>query len=180
MLVKVFHALRFGRNHQCQLALRILRGDAGRAVAGVTGLCLYAAERKHEAARAVAPVCAQRQRTRDVKAVDDFAAGTQLDVFAHAYAYQCVVHQAQTFFQRHAHVIRKLQRCRAGAAFGAVDHNEVGQYACLQHGFGDAEPFPRMAYAKFETHRLVQTELAQALHEFEQLHRCGKTAVCRR
>ena len=56
-------------------ALRVLRGDAGRAAVGVAALRLDAAEREHETARGVAPVRAQRQRARDVERAGDHLAG---------------------------------------------------------------------------------------------------------
>ena len=85
--------------------------------------------------------------------------------------------EGQAVAQRHAEMVHELQRRGAGAALLAVDHDEVGQDACFLHGFDHAKPFPRMTHAKFESHGLVEAEFAQALHEFKQFNRRGKTAV---
>ncbi len=77
--MEVLHALGLARHHQRLLALRVLRRDAGRAVAGVAGLRLDAAEREHEAARRVAPVGAERHHARDVEGADDLAGAAELD-----------------------------------------------------------------------------------------------------
>ena len=60
---------------------------------------------------------------------------------------QRVVHQQQAFLQQRARAVGELQRRRAGAAFGAVDDDEVRD-AGLQHRLGDGEPLPRVADAQ--------------------------------
>ena len=60
-----------------------------------------------------------------------------------------------------------------GAAFGAVDHDEIRQQFRLGrrmfvHGLGDAEPFPGMANGQLEADRLAAGQLAQARHEAQQ------------
>ena len=55
---------------------------------------------------------------------------------------------SSAFAQRRADVVGELERRRAGAAFAAVDDDEVRQDAGFLHRLGDAEPFPRMADAR--------------------------------
>jgi hypothetical protein len=50
---------------------------------------------------------------------------------------------------------------RAGAAFLAIDHDEVRGDAGFQHGLGNAHEFPRVAQAELEAHRLAAGQLAQ-------------------
>jgi hypothetical protein len=75
------------------------------------------------------------------------------------------------FAQRRADVVGEFQRRRAGAAFAAVDHDEVGRDAGLQHGLDDGEPFPGMADGEFEADRLAAGQFAQAGDEFKQFDR---------
>ena len=56
------------------------------------------------------------------------------------------MHEQQPFLQRHADVVGEFER-RAGAAFRAVDDDEVRHDAGLEHRLRDPEEFPRMADA---------------------------------
>ena len=158
-------------HHQRLLAQRVLRGHAGRALAGVASLRLYAAQRKHETTRRVDPVGAQRHHAGNVKSADHLAGAAELDTLAQARADQGVVHQAQAFLHGRAHVVAELDRCRAGAAFGAIHHDEVRRDAGLQHGLDDGKPFPRMTQAELEADRFAAAELAQPGDELEHFHR---------
>ena len=80
----------------------------------------------------------------------------------------------QPLAQRHADVVAELERRRAGAALGAVDHDEVGHDAGLQHRLDDGEEFPRMADAELEADRLAAGELAQLGDEMHHLDRRRK------
>src|SRR5690606_4807370 len=102
------------------------------------------------------------------------------DAIAQVDADQGVVHQTQAFAQWGADVVDEFDRRRAGAAFGAVDDDEVGGDARFQHGLGDGEPFPGVAHAQFEPHRLAFGQLAQALHEVQQADGRIKRAVAGR
>jgi hypothetical protein len=73
--------------------------------------------------------------------------------------------------KRRADVVGEFQRRRAGAAFAAVDHDEVGRDAGPQHGLDDGEPFPGMADGELEADRLATRQIAQAGDEFEQFDR---------
>jgi diguanylate cyclase (GGDEF)-like protein len=84
VLVKAVHPLGLVRHHQRLLAQRVLRGHAGGAFAGVAVLGLHAAQREHEAARAVAPVGAQRHHAGDVEGADDLAGAADADAVAQA------------------------------------------------------------------------------------------------
>src|SRR5690242_11782859 len=149
-------------------AARILRRDAGRTTVGVTGLRLDAAEREHEAARRVAPVGAEREQTRYVDRGDDLAACGYAYAIAQIETDQRVVHDHQRFTQWHADVIGEFERRRAGAAFLAVDDDEIRQDSGRRHRLGDAEPFPRMTERELETGRLAAGQLAQARDETQQ------------
>ena len=63
--------------------------------------------------------------------------------------------------QREAHRVRELLRRRAGAAFAAVDDDEVGVDAGLDHRLDDAHELARLADADLEADRLAAAELAQ-------------------
>ena len=149
--MKVVDALGFVAHHQRVLADRVLRGDAGGAVAGVAGLGLQAAQREHEAARAVAPVGPQGQHAGHIKGGDHLAGATDFDAVAQARPAQRVVHQGEPFLQRRAHVVGELHGRGTRAALGAVNHDEIRRDAGLEHGFDDAKPFPVLAYAQLES-----------------------------
>ena len=56
---------------------------------------------------------------------------------------QRVVDEIEPLAQRHAEVVDEFERRRAGAAFLAVDDDEVGIDAGLQHRLADGEKLPR-------------------------------------
>ncbi len=65
----------------------------------------------------------------------------------------------------------------AGAAFLAVDHDEVREDAGFQHGLGDAHELPRVAQAELEAHRLAAGQFAQLGDELHQFDGRGERAV---
>lgn len=83
----------------------------------------------------------------------------------------------QALAQRHANMVGEFQRCRAGAAFLAVHHDEIRQDAAFQHGLGNGHEFPRMAEAKLEAHRLAARQLTQPGNKGHHLQRSGEGAV---
>jgi glutathione S-transferase len=124
---KLEHTLGLVGHHQRLLAQRVLRGHAGGAGAGVAGWAWMqpSANMKPRAAlHQSAPSAIMRG---DVEGADHLAGAADADAVAQAEPAQRVVHQQQALLQRRAHVVGELQRRRAGAALGAVDHDEVGQ-----------------------------------------------------
>ena len=65
------------------------------------------------------------------------------------------MHQQEAFLQRTADMVGKLQRRRAGATLGTIDHNKIRGDARHLHGFDDSKPFPRVADAEFEAGRFA-------------------------
>ena len=104
---------------------------------------------------------------RDIERRDDLAAGAEANLVAQIKSGERVVHQEQRLLQRRADVIGKLDRRGAGAAFAAIDHDEVGRNAGLEHRLADAEELPRMAEREFEAHRLAARKLAQHRNKFD-------------
>ena len=142
-------------------------------------LRLNAADGEHEAAGGVGPVGADGQHAGNVESTDDLAAGAQFDLVAQVEADQGVMHEQQAFAHRYAHVVGELDRGRAGAAFGAVDDDEVRQDPGFDHGLGDAHEFPGVTQAELEAHRLAAGQLAQLRNELHHFERRGKGAVTR-
>ena len=99
VLVEVVDALGLVAHDQGLLAQRVLGGHACGAVAGVSGLRLDAADGKHKAARAIAPVGAQSHQAGNVKGADHFAGAADFDAIAQARAAQSVVHQDEPLLQ---------------------------------------------------------------------------------
>ena len=157
-----------------------MRGHTGRALVGVAALRLDAADGEHEAACRVGPVGANGQHAGDVEGADNLAAGAQLDLVAQVQADQGVVHEQQAFTQWHADMVGELHGRCAGAAFLAIDDDEVGQDAGFQHGLGDAHEFPRVAQAELEAHWLATGQLTQLGDELHHFDRCREGAVARR
>ena len=151
----VVDPLELVRHHQCAAARWILRGDSGRAAIGVTVQRLNAAEREHEAARRIAPVGAERHGAGDVETGRDLAGCSDLDSVACIDADQRVVNEVDALAHRHAEVIHEFQRRGTGAAFLAVDDDEIGIDAGLQHRLADGEKLPFVPDAKLEPGRLA-------------------------
>ena len=116
----------------------------------------------------VAPVGAHCHSHRNVEAGDDLAADAELQPVANAATHQCVLRKPQRVAAGHADVIGEFHRCRAGAAFLAVDDDEVGIDPGCQHCLADAEKLPFVADAEFESGGLAAAQFAQARDEFEQ------------
>ena len=104
-------------------------------------------------------------RAHHVEGGDDLAAGAEPDAVAQARADQRVVDEGQAFAQRHADMVGELQRRRAGAALLAVDDDEVGHDAGLQHRLDDGHELPAVADAELEADRLAAGKLAQLRDE---------------
>ena len=145
----------------------------------MAGLRLDAADGKHKAAGAIAPVGAQSHQAGNVKSANHFAGAADFDAIAQARAAQSVVHQNEPLLQGRAHMVDELQGRRAGAAFGTVHHNKVGRDAGVQHRFDYAKPLPRVAHAKLKTGGLTAREFAQARNKLHELERRAKGAVRR-
>ena len=177
LLVEVVNAFSLVGHHQRLLAQRVLRGHAGGAVAGVAVLCLDAAQCKHEAACAVAPVGTQGHESCNVKRAHDFARAAHFDALPQASTAQRVVHQQQSFLQRRAYVIGELQWRRAGATFGSVHHNEIGRDTGFQHRLDHGKPLPGVANAEFETGGFATREFAQLGDELHHFYWRGERAV---
>src|SRR5262249_62311415 len=109
---------------------------------GMATLRLNAAECEHEAARRIAPVRAKRHRACNVECGNDLSARPDLDAITGADPDERVVNEGESVPQRHAEMVEKLERGRTGAAFSAVDHNEVGIVPVRHHGFANREEFP--------------------------------------
>ena len=143
----------------------------------MAGLRLNAADCKHEAARRIAPVGAQRERAGNVEGRDDLAGGADLDLLTDACSAQRVVYEGQRFQHRHADPVGELDRCCAGAAFGPVDDDEIGNDASFQHRLDHAEKLTAMTDAQFESDRLAAGQFTQLADELHQADRRRKGAV---
>src|SRR6266576_859362 len=76
-------------------------------------------------------------------------------------------------------MVDELERRRASAALRAVDDDEIGANAGLQHGLAHAHEFPEMPDAELEPYLLAAGELAQARDEAHQLDRRRERRVPR-
>src|SRR5262249_4406448 len=153
--VEILHTNPFVVDDESALAARILSRNADRTSVSMAALGLDAAERKHETASRVAPVGAERHGPGDVEGRDDLAAGPELNAVAGIDADERVVNETQPFPHWHAEMIDELQRRCAGAAFLAVDDDEIRVDAGLQHSLANREEFPWMSDAEFKSGRLA-------------------------
>ena len=99
-----------------------------------------------------APIAIARAMSKAVAILPD---GADLDAVARVDADQRVVDEIDALAHRHAQMVHEFQRRRAGAAFIAVDHDEVGIDAGLQHRLADRQKLPGMADAQLEAGRLA-------------------------
>ncbi len=171
VLVKLAHASGLVVDHEGPLAPPVLRRDAGWASVGMTGLCLDAAQREHEAAGCIAPIRSERQQARDIESGHHPPARAQADGLSQSRPLQAVVGEHQTFSQRRADVVDEFERRRAGAALRPVDNDEVGTNPGLQHGLAERHEFPGVADAELEADRLAAGQLAQLRDEVHHLER---------
>ena len=168
--MKIGNAFCLGRNIKGAGAQRVLGCDTNRAVIGVTGLRLNAADGKHEPARGIAPVSAKRECARDIESRDNLTSRANLDIITQAGAAQSVVHKRQTFDQRHANMVGEFDGRCAGTALGPVNDDKIRLDACLQHGLDHAHEFATVPYAQFEPNRFATgkvTQLGNELHQFD-------------
>src|SRR3954468_10212804 len=169
--VIIVHAVNLERHIERARPRRVLGRDAGRAAVVVAAQRLDAAEREHEAARRITVVRADRHGPRHVEGGGDLARGADLDAVARVDADQGVVDETDALAHRHAQMVHELQRRGAGAALVAVDDDEVGIDAGLDHRLADRQKFPGMADAQLEAGRLAAGELS---HLADELHHANR------
>ena len=99
--------------------------DAGRAVIGVTPLRLDAADRHHRFAANVDRVAAQGKREDGSLWKAQFARSDEDDPLMQSVFCEDLLNAAETDFEGQGHVIGEHERPGAGAAFAAVNRNEV-------------------------------------------------------
>ena len=100
--------------------------------------------------RGIAPVRAKCNRACNVERRNDLPARSDPDAITGADSDERIVNEAEAFPQRHAEMIDELERSRTGAAFPAIDQNEIGIVTGLHHGFTDGQEFPWVANTKLE------------------------------
>ncbi len=159
------------RHHQRAVARRVLGGHAGGAAVGVTAQRLNTAQGKHETARGIAPVRAKRHGACEIETCRDLAGGADPDAVACIDADQGIVDEADALTHRHSEVIHELGRCGAGAAFIAVDHDEIGIDSRFHHCLADRKKLPAVADAQLEAGGLAARQpphLADELHHLDR------------
>src|SRR5437868_5468546 len=129
-------------------------------------------------ARAIAQ--ASRKRGSSVPSSSSPGRGADPDAVARVDADQRIVHEADALAHRHAQMVHELERGRAGAAFIAVDDDEIGINAALLHRLADRQKLPGVADAHLEAGRLAAGKPAHLTDELHHLQRRGEGAVARR
>ena len=167
--MELFDPLRLVGHDQSPLPVGVLRCDAGRAMVGMAGLALDAADGEHEGAGHVHPVRAQGHGAGNVEGRDHHAGRAELDLAAQARADQSEMHKGQPFAQGHAHMVDELGWRRAGAALLAVDDDEIRGHAGFEHGFDDGEKFMLLADTELEADGFAAGQSAQLLDEGHEL-----------
>ena len=119
--------------------IRILGGDADRAVVGVAPLRLDATHRHHHGSRRVGVVRALDQAFDDVVSGGDLAACPDPYPVAQTRSHQGVVHGHQPVGERKADVVFVFQGRGGGSALGAVDDDEVGRHRFGQHRLAERQ-----------------------------------------
>ena len=110
----------------------------------------------------------ERHDARHVEAGDDLAGGAELDAVAQIGADEGRMHEGEAVAQRHAEVIHEFERGRAGAAFVAVDDDEIRGDAGLEHGLDDRQELPGMADAQLEAGGFAARQAAHLGDELQQ------------
>ena len=121
------HARSLVSNDQAALQSRVVRRDTSRAGIGVAAQGLYAAQSEHETACRIHEIGAGCQRPRDAGRCHQLPGGDHPDPFPQAADNQRIDDHRQRFVDRQRHVIRQCLRCRAAAAFSAIDGQKVGR-----------------------------------------------------
>ncbi len=158
----------------------VLGGDADGAGVGVAALGLDAADREHHGAGRVAVVGALDHAFDEVRAGGDLAARADLDAVSQAGADEGVVDGDEAFGEGGADVVGELERGGSGAAFGAVDDDEVGRGALLDHRFAHGEELAPGAGAQLEAGRLASGQFPHPGDEADEFTGCGEHPVVRR
>src|SRR6266849_6723010 len=114
---------------------------------------LDAAQREHETARRIAP------------------GGADPDAIPGIDADQRVMDEIDAFAHRHAQMVHEFQRGGAGAAFIAIDHDEIRIDSALKHRLADREELPWVADAELESGGLAAGQtphLGDEGHHFQR------------
>ncbi len=166
-LVEEIGALGLVLGHEGSLQALVLGSDAHRAEIGPAELRLDAAEGEHEAPGHVAPIGSERERRGHLVARKALAAGGDLDAIAKVGSHQCIVDQEQALPERVAQVVGELGRRGSGAAFTAIDGDEIRGDPRVEHGLANRVELPGVAHAELESYRLAPGEIPQLLDEIE-------------
>jgi hypothetical protein len=75
------------------------------------------------------------------------------------------MHEGETFAKRHAEVVHEFEWCRAGAAFLAVDDDEVRRDPDRQHCLDHGEKLPRMTDPELEAGWLAAAATERLSHD---------------
>mmetsp|Transcript_3185 Transcript_3185/g.11340 ORF Transcript_3185/g.11340 Transcript_3185/m.11340 type:complete len:591 (+) Transcript_3185:387-2159(+) len=165
---------------EARLEVRLLGGDARRAVVRVALERLDAAEREHHRARRVAQVGARRQHAHERKARVHLARDDELDLVAQVAADEHRVDEPQPVARRHAETVLELGRRRAGPTLAAIDGDEVGDGAAVDHRVAERRKLLGSADAHLEADGFAARELAQLRDELHEPRRRGEGAVAGR
>ena len=101
--------------------------------------CLDAADGHHHRTGRITNVRAEGHQSHETEAARDLSARDQGDAIAQADAADGVVGEDQAFGERGTQGIGELDRGSAGSTLAAVDGDEVGMEAGLDHGLADRE-----------------------------------------
>ena len=74
-------------------------------------------------------------------------------------------------------MVHEFQRRGTGAAFLAIDDDEVGRDAGFHHGLDDAQKLPRVADTEFESRGLAARQFAQPVNELHEFQGCREGRV---
>src|SRR3546814_6868614 len=91
--------------------------------------------------------------------------GGEANLFLEPAADERVAHEDQPFAQRHTDAVRKFDRRRPRAAFGAVDDDIVEADARFEHRLHDGIDLVRLADAQLDPDRFAARQLAQLRSE---------------
>src|SRR5439155_22433291 len=123
----------------------VLGRDAGRAMAGVTALRLDAADREHRLAADVDQVAAEREREQRALGKAELARADPDDLVLRAGRGEHLVELGETELERQCDVVAEHEWRGAGAAFAAIDRDEVGPAPGFADLSGEVAPESEVA-----------------------------------
>src|SRR5262249_34995883 len=131
----------------------VLCGDAGRTVIRVTTLGLDAADRQERLPADRNQIATQSEREEHTLRKSELSRTYKHHAFVHAMFDEQLMHPAESHFEGRGQGVGEAQWAWAGAAFTAINRDEVNEPVAMHHETSELFPKARLAHRRLDPDR---------------------------